>query len=757
MRASPGVALEALLLPLHSEGLFQGYCGSQSKSKRAQVSSEPAATMKPKRKRSFWKTTSGNGFGASCAKAGQLAVLGRREEALSVIKATLGRHRGRAQQYQLLCQGGGCLFGLGRYGEALRVFQEALEAAYEPAGAVARMGIAKCKIATGDPRGAREEVSNSIREASKAARTGYTRDGEGTWTLSAIPLYAQGIAMKIYPTFDKFGKGEIGMEILRETLRVGGGSGYRLKLLLAKLAERKGDRRGALRAYEEAMSPAVLGPRGLSALAGWGRCTQTRDAGVAKQKLSGFRGRLMDRAVLTAATNLRLKGRGVWKNVVEVDLPKQDKPAAVAALQLRVLMLSNRGRWDEMNASAEELLSIPGLTTQEAAGAVAAAGEALWHLGQGGAERLASKASNKNDARWALHKRLLDLGEGEGAEAFFKSRAGGGGAALFNLGRALALQDKFQESQDVFRKICSREHANPKIGNAALVALLSPLSTALEVPEDGGELLRRRVNKLAEGGGASSIFGLAGLATKLGRIPGRRALAKVPLEEARDIFPSVFFSTTSPRQAVALLNSMNEALEAYGGRGGIRDLYLTTAEGCLPMLKSGGDGYFRYITSVYEATYSSGLVVEAGNFWKEATKEIAVPDKWRAAKMVEEGTRRIYNRQHRGMSLVRSAYFLFGTGPFAAKACYFLSLDELGKGDFRQARPWAQAGLDSLGSEITAGKSAWLRARLEVVAAGLNGRTVGKRWRKWKGLYRWKGTLERVMRDLSIAEAPTSA
>lgn len=713
--------------------------------------------MSKKRRKSFVGKPAGVGFSADCGVAGHLAVRGDRVKALALIKKSLGKYRGRAQQYQLLCQGGDCLLGLRKVADAAKVYREAIEVAYEPSAARARIGLAKCLLAEGDHSLALEEIFLAIDAAGKAAKSGYTREGEGEWTLLAVPICPQGIAMRSYWSFLEAGQGLLGREIVDRAKTRAVGSAYRLGIFKGKIAEARGDLAAALKHYEIALASAVLGPRGLPALGGWCRCGRGGAEETLRQKLSCFRGKLSDRAILTSALNLRRRGRGDWTGVVGLKLSGQDEVAASAVLPLRIMMLGNRQRWGEMREVAEELLNVPRLSPEEGAAAVAAAVEAAWQEkgGDGGLEKLVRKAPSQSKARWAANRRLLYLGDGRGCEAFFRRAAQSTPAARACLGEALLIQGKREEANVIFNKLARRENDPARCREAAIVSLLATHSRQEEPPEGELDLIRAYAASVEERGGADGVVGLAGLAIRLRRAGRAKPLAEEIFARSLQIFGDVFFSLVDPKAAVRTLNAVNEAHSVFGGRGGIRDLYLSSAQRCLPMLASGGEGFYRYITSVYGDTFSVDLVGEANKLWDSLSKMRAIPPKWKSAKLLVEAESRVVNLQSRGIDLARVAYSTFGTGVFAARACYLIALSRFGEGG--NPAGWAAAGMDSLGRARTESGNAGIVARLEVLGAGVDLAKLGKRTLKWRRRMSFQSVAERVVRDVARVESPVSA
>lgn len=711
--------------------------------------------MSRKRKRSFLGKPDKGGFAGASGAAGHFAVIGQRDKALSLIKESLSKYKGRAQQYYLLCQGGDCLLAMGKVDDATKVFSEALEAAYEPAAGRARIGLAKCLLAKGEHGRAEDEISRAIDEAGKAAKEGYSRDGEGEWTLLAVPVCPQAIAMRIFPSFNKTGQGRVGRKLLSRAKERAVGEPYRLGVFMAKVDERRGRKEEAVKSYDASLSGAVLGPRALPALGGWCRCSRTVDGGTLRQKLSCFRGKLLDRAVLTAVLNLRGRGAAEWVETSKAKLDGRDRVAVGAVLPLRIMALGNRKKWDEMLAAAEELLATRGLTAQEGAGAVAAAVEARW-MREGAAgdiEGLARRAPDAAKARWAGYRRLLHLGDGEGCELFFKSM-GRGEAARSSLGEALLLQGRRDEAREIFTRLAKAE-APARCRTAALVSLLDTLTPSEEMPPEIGALVRGHADDLERVGGISGVADLAGLVVGLRRGGAGKALAEEMLARTRNAFRASFFTVTEPRSAVNALNSVNAAISSFGGKGGVRDLYLTAAQGCLPMLALGGGGFHRYMVSVYGDTYSLGLVSEADRLWTEVKGLGPVPPRWKAARLLVEAEIRAGNRQASGIDLARASYSAFGTGEFAARACYLLALNGMGMG--RSPGGWAAAGLDALGRSRTEAGNLGLVARLEVLGSGVNRQKLGRLELKWRRRMSFRRVAERVVRDLSRVESPTSS
>jgi len=116
---------------------------------------------------------------------------------------------------------------------------------------------------------------------------------------------------------------------------------------------------------------------------------------------------------------------------------------------------------------------------------------------------------------------------------------------------------------------------------------------------------------------------------------------------------------------------------------------------------------------------------------------------------------RANNLQASGVDLAGVAYSTFGTGEFAARACYLLALDRMGKtGD---GAAWAVSGLDALGSAKGEEGNLGLRARLEVLGVNFDRRKLGKLELRWRRRMSFRQVAERVLRDLSRVESPTSA
>jgi tetratricopeptide (TPR) repeat protein len=714
--------------------------------------------MSRKRKRSFFGEPAGSGFGAACGRAGYLAVTGQRARALALIKESLSKYRGRAQQYQLLCQGGDALLGEGKVDDALKIFKEALGAAYEPAAGKARVGLAKCYLLKGDHGKAREAIDLAIDEAGKAAKEGYSRDSEGVWTLLAVPLCPQAIAMRIYRSFFEAGRGGMGVGVLERAARRAVGNAFRLDVFRGRVDEDAGRREAALKRYDGALAGASLGPRALPALAGWCRCASYKDLAVLRQKLSGFRGKLSDRAILTAALNLRSRGRGAWTDMARAELTGGDGVAAAAVLPLRIMLLGNRRRWDGMLGASEKFLEIPGLSPQEIAGGVAAGVEARWQMrgGDGGVEEAARNVRDRAAARWAGYRRLLALGDGAGCEGFFRKFGKSSPAAMASLGKALLAQDKFQEAAGIFAGLARQERAPVRCRGSAIVSLVEAEGRRKEgVSGATIDLFRSYVDGLAEDGGTMAVAGLASMAVGLRRVRGGKDLAEEALARARRAFDGAFFSCVEARDALIILNAMNEAIATFGGRGGIRDLYLSSAKECHDLIAGGGSHFYQYMVSVYEDTFGLGLVSEAAALWDEVRGRGRIPSKWRGARFLAEAEIRVNNLQASGMDLAASAYSTFGTGKFAARACYLLALDRMGKGGDGAA--WAVAGLDALGSAKGEEGNLGLTARLEVLGVNFDRRKLGKLELRWRRRMSFQTVAERVLRDLSRAEAPTSA
>lgn len=709
--------------------------------------------MRAKRKRSFLGRPSGAGFAARCGLAGHLAVIGERVKALSVIKEALAKFKGRAQQYQLLFQGGDCLFALGKVDDAAKIFKEALEAAYEPAAARARIGLARCLLSKGEYLSAAEEINRAIDEAGKAAKAGYAQDGGGTWTLLAVPLCPQAVAMRVYHSFNQAGQGEIGRKILERARGRAVGKPSRLEIYRGKVDEWRGRLEGAAKRYDGALSGVSLGPRSLAALGGWCRCAGLKDIPSLRQKLSGFQSRLADRASLTAVLNLRARGRGAW---VEAAKANFDGRAAAELLPLRIMTLGNRRQWGEMREAAEQFLALPGLTAQEGAAGVAAVIEAEWQQGNGveDLEQIARKAPDRAKARWAGYSRLLHLGDGASCELFFRGMGRGSIPAVACLGRALLSQGKREEAREIFARLAQRKGDPLRCQMAALVGLVSARADRSQISEDDGKLVQSRVDELARKGGLEPVLGLASLVVGLRRLAGTKDLAEEVLTQLREAFNETFFALTDPRGALMILTAMNEAFSVFGGKGGIRDLYLSSAQDCLPMLEQGGADYHRYMVAVYGDTYSLGLVTEASRLWTETERAGPVAAKWRAAREVAEAETRANNFQASAITLARNSYSTFGTGEFAARACYLLSLDRLGKG--KSPSGWAVAGLDALGRSRGEAGNLGLVSRLEVLGVEFNRQKLGRLERKWRSRTSFRQVAERVVQDLSRVESPIS-
>lgn len=707
--------------------------------------------MRARRKRSFLGAGVGGGFPALCARAGRLAVLGKRSEALGILREGIRAYSGRAQQYQLLCQGGDCLFGLGDMAAAAAMYSEALGAAYEPAAARARLGLARCLLADGKPREALSEVGTAIDEAGKAARQGYIQDGGGQWTLVAVPICAQGIAMRAYPEFAKSGQEARGRALLRKAIALAKGNPYRMTVFLGKLALREGDGRAAEKAFREALGVTKLGPRSLPALRGWCRCSVALGADEIAGKISSYSERMSSRAILAACGGLRAGGNGTWPNVVAVKMGKNcDRVARTEVLSLRAMAAGNRAMWREMATAAEELVTSPGTPPAQAAGAAADAAEARWHLGKDIPYALAGKAPDPAAAQWAIHRRMAELGDGKDAERFFKAR-GKSAAARFNLALALQVQGKKGEGNRILAELASRSDSPWKARNAAVIALLEGSGAAGE----SRKIARGRIDKASKKGGAQGLSELSHLATGINRARGPRAISEEALQESMNIFRNLFPLVTEPAEAVRMLRDISETVGSFGGRGGVRDLFLSTGRSCLPMLAGGGDSFFAYIVSVYGDTFRTGMVIEARELWEEVRGISRIPDKWKAARVLLEGEVRVMAGQSSGLPMVERARRAFGTGEFAARACYILALDRMGRGG--SASGWAVAGLDALGARRGARSNIDLLARLEVLSAGLDPARLGKRGWRWRRSRTLEEVSGKILRDLSVVESPTSA
>jgi len=707
--------------------------------------------MSRKRRRSWLESRGGTGFAQDRMTIGFLLSVGKAREALAAAEKALLKHKGRAQQYLLLCQAGRAKLAVGDTTGGEELFRSAIEAAYEPSGAEARAGLARCLLRKGDARGARDVIFTAIKYAGEAGRQDPVEGVDGVCILPPMPVCPSGIAMRIYSSFLRAGKAGGGKEILRQAILSTKIRPYRMTVLLGKLAEGNRDKKAAGRAFSQALETSKLGPRSLPALSGWCRISGIQEQGELVKLLQRYSSKMSSRAALAMSLALRGTANRRWQVPVFFDLPAESDPVASSELMLlRIAALRGQRRWEEIIKTSSALLSIPKIQAGEIKAAAAAACEASIAIGKPWSNSFVRTRTNREGASWAAHRAMMVMGaESTAAEFFRGARRKYGPRALSNLAMSLEMGGKVTEARKIYMTLLGRLKDPYRVRAAAARRLVRTYRKDPQLPPEVGSALEQFSQETTQ----TEV--LADLAAGLAKSPPARLIADNIYRRARRQLQGEFNHIVNPRIAVRILGKMNNALRSFGGTGGVQRLYFSIGQGCMEWLSKGGPGFFRYSIEVYSDLISTDSVLDAAEMWKTVATAAKIPPKWACAKLVVEAEQAMLNRQARATELAAAAWSKYIIGEYAARACYILGLKELGEG--KSPVTWAQRAITALGSRRLEAKNMLLVQKLDILAANVNRDKIPTTSFLARSEGTYKRTLGLLLSDLSRIESPLSS
>jgi tetratricopeptide (TPR) repeat protein len=664
---------------------------------------------------------------------GYYALRNKYPEALSLINTALSKFKEKAERYEILCMAGDCQRNQKIWNEAESLFNIAKESSYEPVAARANLGLVECSLIKGNVGEAEKSVYSLIEGAKKAA-TLSAGDNVDSYTLGAVPMSAQAIAMQACSIFDRYGYRDKGTGFL--DFAIGGdiSGSPRTSAMLARRQEET-DPKKAQAIYEQLLSGTKLGTREVDFLAGLLRVDPSIKTSKVDDYLAEFRPIAKPRAMFAALTAFRTLGRPEWityatKVANPLNFSSKAKKWKDHVLAAEALKLLNKEaevskNWKMVEQISSRLLGTKFVSPRETVSAIKSIATAeVLQTGKVDEVKIANlcnEAKNQKSAKYGVARAMMQIEDYTLAEKYFQDilsdesiGSNWKSKARFNLAECYDKNGKPEQSLKMYEEFLQNPDLDQKFAVIAATKMISPMSKMGDSQDVIVPKIYALIDKTDD---YVSLLDMARIIKQNKSLP-KECYMKA-YEKGRKLALGELDSAQTPEGAmktIFLLGRRQRDLLLY--KEFVEDYY-KFAESRLGWLSRSSGPYWEYGAFAYEIMNNLDQSVQADTAW---TNFLAGAEKKPSG--VDLSHYHLFKgiiNLNRGSEAAKGEFAkVIELAPLhvnASRAYYWLALVDRGNGDTKAASNYANRGLNATGVQ---GGYIWqqkLRKKLAILAS----------------------------------------